>query len=145
MRRLVPLNTEIITSEGMKTSQCIKSMNLYWDRRPFGNTLPLCLWQPDPYSRTWKKHPSNWDKMLSVTTENFITPGKRSTWTPLVYYWKSIWHVTVYHLTCVNKHVAERVSMFNLSLLFCFTYCWKRRMSYVVTMNIDNTDSRFTR
>ena len=39
------------------------------------------------------------------------TPGKRSTCTPSVYYRKSIWLVTVYHLTCLNKHVAEMVGM----------------------------------
>ena len=56
-----------------------------------------------------------------------VTPGKRSTCTPLVYYRKSIWLVTVCHLTCVTKHVAKRVSMFNVSLLFCFNYCWKSK------------------
>ena len=71
---------------------------------------------------------------------------KRSTCTQSVYYRKSIWLVTVYHLTCVNKQVAERVSMFNVSLLFFISFIVEnRRMSYAVAMNIDNTDTRFTR
>ena len=70
------------------------------------------------------------------------TPGKRSTCTPSVYYRKSIWLVTVYHLTSVNKHVAEKVSMFNVSLLFYFTYCWNMLWQWILIMN---TDTRFAR
>ena len=51
--------------------------------------------------------PLNWLALCSV----IYTPGKRSTCTPSVYYRKSIWLVTIYHLTCVNKHVAGKVSM----------------------------------
>ena len=43
----------------------------------------------------------------------------------------------VYHLACVNKHVAERVSMFNVGLLFFISlFVENRRMSYAVAMNI---------
>ena len=53
-------------------------------------------------------------------SHHLFTPGKRSTCTPSVYCKKSIWLVTVYHLTCINKHVVESVSMFSVSLLYLF-------------------------
>ena len=54
----------------------------------------------------------------------------------------------VNHLTCVNKLLAERVNMFDVSLLFYFFILLIveiRRMSYAVAMNFGNTDTRFTR
>ena len=50
------------------------------------------------------------------------TPGKRSTCTPSVYSRKSIWPVSAEQLTCINKHVADRVTKFNVSLYFYFNF-----------------------
>ena len=40
---------------------------------------PLCLWELDPYSRTWQNDPSPWDEMLSENLEHFLqkTSDKR--------------------------------------------------------------------
>ena len=52
--------------------------------------IETCTWC---VSNQWKK------RVTYVICTN--TPGKRWSCTPLVYYRKSIWLVTVYHLTCV--------------------------------------------
>ena len=73
------------------------------------------------------------------------TPGKRSTCMPSVYYRKSTWLVTVYHLTCVNKHLAERSICLMWIYFFISLIVENRGMSYAVAMNIDNTGTHFTR
>ena len=50
------------------------------------------------------------------------TPGKRSTCTPSVYFRKSIWPVSADQLTCINKHAADCVTKFNVSLYFYFNF-----------------------
>ena len=53
-----------------------------------------------------------------------VTPKKRSTCTPSVYV-ENQFDLSRGIIWRVNKHVAKRASMFNVSLLFYFTYCWK--------------------
>ena len=72
------------------------------------------------------------------------TPGKRSTCTPSVYYRNSIWPVSADQLTFINKHAAERISKFNVSLYFISILTVNRRMSYAVAMNVDNTHTGIT-
>ena len=51
-----------------------------------------------------------------------FTPGKGSTCTPSVYYIKSIWPVSAVQLTCINKHAADRVTKFDVSLYLYFNF-----------------------
>ena len=50
------------------------------------------------------------------------TPEKQSTCTPSVYYRKSIWPDSANQLACTNKHAADRVTKFNVSLYFYFNF-----------------------
>ena len=71
-----------------------------------------------------------------------MTSEKRSACKPSVYYRKSIWPDSADQLTCINKHAADRVTMW--VYLFISILAVNRRMSYAEAMNMDNVDASIT-